>query len=199
MKIFKSYWVLGLLALVISFLTSTLFIFQAKQYLLTEIYEVYKKPEQEKPGFWSFRSREIAKLVNDLLRQNKINREEQAKLKESEAQIQSEKRELAETRNEIENLRNSISQEILEIKKSEEANLSELAITYSNLPPDTTIEIFKEMDDLFVVKILSFMEPDSVAGIFQAMVKQGDKSKSAAKRVANLTELLRLRKEKIKG
>jgi hypothetical protein len=81
---------------------------------------------------------------------------------------------------------------VVEIQGDELKNLKTLAATYSNLSPKAMLNIFKEMDDVSVVKLLALMKTDVVSPLFEEMSKQAASDPAMAKRVAQLSEKLRL-------
>ncbi|OIO59376.1 MAG: hypothetical protein COZ46_04575 [Verrucomicrobia bacterium CG_4_10_14_3_um_filter_43_23] len=189
MKILNSYWVLGSIALAIAFTTS-----ETMLYMFAVNIPPIRDSQLANPGdattFWSFRSSEIEKLVSSLNGERTEIAEREQSIREMEERLKSEKQELTELRQNIVTFRNELSSDIVEIEASEEKNLKELAQTYSTLKPDSAVQVFKEMDDVFVVKILSYMSSDVIGAIFSNMTAKGD-----SKRVANLTKLMRLKQK----
>ena len=138
-------------------------------------------------GFWSI---ELENLANDL-------REEKAKLAkreevldQREARFATERQELDKLRRELELIRTEVSQKMVEIKGDEMKNLRSLSQTYAALSPKAAVAIFKEMEDITIVKILSLMKPDITGPIFEEMSKAGDST--WPKRAAALSERLRV-------
>ncbi len=187
-------WFLGILSLVLVIVTQLFLVVSKLKPIFTEL----KPPDTEevvlrKSGFFSFRSQEIETLVANLTEEKIKYSKSKSELKELEVQLNAEKKELQEMQKNIEKMMANISSRILLITKSEKKNLGELATTYSNLTPESAVEVFKEMDDMLIVKILASMEPAAVAPVFQAMIKSSNSSEYATKRVARLSELLRMR------
>ena len=185
-------WIGGIMALALSFGINVVLILMPMDAYVAP-FMVFAKPDEELQRFWSFRSREIERLMLNLEVQKKILSQKEYSVAGMESMMNAEKEELAESRRQIETLRSDLIDKISQIEKSEEKNLGDLAKTYSSLLPATTVEIFKQMDDVSIVKIIAFMEAESLAPIFQAMVNEEGKSGFSAKRVAKLTELLRLK------
>ena len=81
---------------------------------------------------------------------------------------------------------------ILRVEESEEKNIKTLATTYSAMPAESAVQVFDEMDDFFVAKMLSMMNTETVSGIFEQMIAQGGRDPENVRRVASLSERLRL-------
>jgi len=149
-------------------------------------------PEEERERGWNFWTIEIENLANEL----KGERERQRKLAEQldhrETQMASERQELNKIRTEIEGLRQEIATKVVEINADEMKNVRVLAQTYTSLTPRAAVAIIKEMDDAMVVKILSMMKPDVVAPIFEEMSRTAGNDGPMARRVALLSDRLRL-------
>lgn len=196
MNALKSFWVISFLTMVIGVGINVVLILGELDDMLDSVSIVVPEQEEiESSRFWSFRTREIEKLIEDLSsRQSEIDKRAQ-ELAQIEAHVETEKKELKAAQLKLEQLQQDIEGSFIKIEKSEAQNLNELAVTYANMPPDAAIEVFKEMDDVFVVKILSLMEPEVLAPIFQAMLASSGNAEYSSKRVARLTELMRKRQE----
>lgn len=189
---------LAILAVVLSVATSLTLLISSDVLLLPEplpqeehaSFASVSKENLEVPKFWSFRSREIETLVSSLNERQKQIANRENENKQVEGIVQSEKKELESSKAEIQAIREKLLAHIIVIEKSEEKNLIELANTYTNLPPESVVEVFKSMDDVFVIKIISHMETEVVASIFQSMISSAG---NATERVARLTQLMRLR------
>lgn len=147
--------------------------------------------ELKKKG-WDFWTIEIEGLSNEL-KDEKVRLRKQAELLDMRAaRVAAEEKEFAKLRAEIESMRAQITEKILEISADESKNIRTLATTYSGLTPKAAVAIFKELDDTTAVKILSIMKPDVVGPIFEEMSKTAGTDGPLAKRVALLSERLRL-------
>lgn len=91
-------------------------------------------------------------------------------------------------------MRRDIASRVIEINADEAKNLRMLSQTYTSLSPRAVVAIFKEMDDITVVKILSLMKPDVVGPIFEEMSRTAGTDGPLARRAAILSEKLRLMK-----
>jgi len=142
-------------------------------------------------GFWTI---EIENLASELKDQKAVFKKREEELAQREERLNAERQELTKQRQQLEALRSDISSRITSIQADEMKNLKSLVATYSNLTPKSTLTIFKEMDDTMVVKLLSLMKTDIVSPLFEEMSKQAASDPAMGKRVATLSEKLRLLK-----
>jgi flagellar motility protein MotE (MotC chaperone) len=142
-------------------------------------------------GFWTI---EIENLASELKDQKAVVKKREDELTQREERLNAERQELAKQRQQLEELRNEISGRITTIQSDEIKNLKSLVATYSSLTPKATLTIFKEMDDTMVVKLLALMKTDTVSPLFEEMSKQAAADPAMGKRVATLSEKLRLLK-----
>lgn len=154
-----------------------------------------KAVEASKPkapwGFWTL---EIENLASELKDQKAVLKKREEELAQREERLNAERKEIMKQREQLDYLRADISNRIVTIQADEVKNLKSLVATYSNLTPKAVITIFKETDDTMAVKILSMMKTDVSSPIFEEMSKQAATDPVLAKRVATLTEKLRLLK-----
>ena len=150
--------------------------------------------KEKKAQGWDFWTIEIDNLASELKEEKGRQRKEAEQLDQRAARLEAERQELEKLRANIENMRKEIGEKVIEIHADEMKNLRNLAQTYTNLTPRAAVAIIHEMDDNTVVKILSLMKPDVIAPIFEEMSKTYDKDGLLARRVAILSEKLRLLK-----
>ncbi|MFT3783283.1 MAG: hypothetical protein QM790_14835 [Nibricoccus sp.] len=141
---------------------------------------------------WNFMTLEIENLSGELKEQRAALKKFEEDLKQRQERLNAERQELAKQREQLEALRTDINSRITMIQADEVKNLKTLVATYSNLTPKATLTIFKEMDDTMVVKLLSLMKTDVVSTLFEEMSKQAATDPVLARRIATLTEKLRL-------
>lgn len=154
-----------------------------------------KAVEAAKPAApWGFWTLEIENLSGELKEQKAVLKKREEALAQREERLNAERQELVKQREQLEALRSDINSRIISIQADEAKNLKALVATYSNLTPKAVLTIFKEMDDTMVVKLLSLMKTDVVSPLFEEMSKQAATDPVLAKRVATLTEKLRLLK-----
>lgn len=136
------------------------------------------------PEHFDFLTQGIEDLAANLKEEKKRLYERERLANELEERLAKEKDELLRLREEIASYREELTGKVFMLESSEEKNLKSLAVTYSNMPAETAVSIFSEMDDTFVLKIMSYMSVDVVAPIFQVM---------PAERVARFTDMMRLK------
>jgi len=142
-------------------------------------------------GFWTI---EIENLASELKDQKAVVKKREEELAQREERLNAERQELAKQRQQLEAMRDDITGRVVSIQADETKNLKSLVATYSSLTPKATLTIFKEMDDTMVVKLLSLMKTDIVSPLFEEMSKQAATDPAVGKRVAILSEKLRLLK-----
>jgi flagellar motility protein MotE (MotC chaperone) len=142
-------------------------------------------------GFWTI---EIENLASELKDQKAVVKKREEELAQREERLNAERQELAKQRQQLEAMRDDITGRVVSIQADEMKNLKSLVATYSSLTPKATLTIFKEMDDTMVVKLLSLMKTDTVSPLFEEMSKQAATDPAMGKRVATLSEKLRLLK-----
>lgn len=149
--------------------------------------------EARKPAApWGFWTIEIENLASDLKGERAQVKQQADQLAQREARFVAERQELDKVRTDIEGLRREITAKVVEIQADEAKNLRTLAQTYTSTTPRATVAIFREMDDVTVVKILSLMKSESVAPIFEEMSRNAGTDPALAKRAAVLSEKLRV-------
>lgn len=154
----------------------------------THAAEVAEAQKAAEPwGFWSI---ELENLATDLRDEKAKLAKREELLDQREARFGAERQELEKLRHELEIARNEISQKMVEIKADELKNLRSLSQTYAALSPKAAVAIFKDMDDVTIVKILSLMKADITGPIFEEMSKAADPS--WPKRAGALSERLRV-------
>jgi len=142
-------------------------------------------------GFWTI---EIENLASELKDQKAVVKKREEELAQREERLNAERQELTKQRQQLEAMRDDITGRIVSIQGDEMKNLKSLVATYSSLTPKATLTIFKEMDDTMVVKLLSLMKTDVVSPLFEEMSKQAATDPAMGRRVATLSEKLRLLK-----
>jgi flagellar motility protein MotE (MotC chaperone) len=150
--------------------------------------------KQQKTQGWDFWTIEIDNLAAELKGEKERLRKQTEQLDLRAARLNAEQQELEKIRTELERMRKEISLRVIEINADEMKNLKTLATTYANLSPRAAVAIIKELDDNTAVKILSLMKPDTVSPIFEEMSRTAAVDGTLARRVAQLSEKLRLMK-----
>lgn len=153
-----------------------------------------KAVPSKKENGWDFWTIEVENLSNDLKEERARLRNQSELMDQRSARLDAEEKELANARADIEALKRQIDDKVTEISADESKNIRTLAQTYTNLSPRAVVAIFKELDDVTAVKILSQMKPDVVGPIFEEMSHGTDDDSTLPRRAAVLSEKLRLMK-----
>ena len=144
---------------------------------------------------WDFWTIEIDNLSTDLTEERARLRKESDLLDQRAARLADEQKALNKIRSDVEGLRQEINSKVVEVGVDEAKNLRSLSQTYANLSPRAVVSIFREMDDVTAVKLLSLMKPDTVGPIFEEMSRStapAGPEGPLARRAAILSEKLRL-------
>lgn len=192
-KLIQNIWFLAGVALVLNVgVTMTVLFGQLGNLLESEMSNEHKDAVQaENHVFWTFHTREINALIEEIEEQYASMARRRYEIEGLEARLQAEREEIARARKEVADARSELSRLIVSVKEEELKNLKTLAKTYATLSPEAVVAVFDEMDDEFVVKVLSLMKPDSVGPIWEQMAAGGRASQ--ADRVARLSEMLRMK------
>jgi flagellar motility protein MotE (MotC chaperone) len=149
--------------------------------------------EARKPAApWGFWTIEIENLASELRDERARQKQQANQLAVRESRFAAERQELDKVHAEIDQLRREIADKVIEIQADEAKNLRTLAQTYTSLTPRAAVGIYREMDDVTVVKILSLMKSESVAPILEEMSRDGATDTPLAHRAAVLSEKLRV-------
>ena len=141
---------------------------------------------------WDFWTIEMENLAAELKDAKAGLKKREDEIIAREGRFTAERLELAKQRQQLEALRAEIANTMISIKEDEMKNMKALVETYSNMSPKGVLTAFKQMDDTMVVKLLALMKTDVRTPIFEEMTKQGASDPAMAKRLAQLTEKLRI-------
>ena len=152
-----------------------------------------EKAEPAHPGGgWDFWTVEMDNLSNELKEEKERLQKQAQQLEQRAARLAAERDEMDKVRNGLEATRKEIGDRVVEITADEQKNLRTLSQTYTNLTPKAAVAIFRELDDITAVKILSLMKPEVVGPIFEEMTRSEGPDGPLARRAAALSEKLRL-------
>lgn len=191
MKFLTSRLGMIVLAIVLGFGTTAGLVFMQRSSLNPETDAKKKLP----PRLWGFNTDEVDTLIAELKRQRGKLDEREKNMDQTAAHIEAERQELEKVKATIKAMRDELSREIPDIQAGEIKNLKTLALTYSSLNPPAAVAIFKELDDLTVVKILAMMKSDKVGAVLEEMSHTQDNDQTMAKRAARISDKLRLLKQ----
>ncbi len=193
MGFLKSKWVLAGLALAITLSMNTLMLLPVLKSLKPVIAVPEEKVFESNSVFWVFRTREMETLIQNLREKNTLIAKKEKEIILLSQRLEADREELKTLKESIDKAQKTFSQKIIEIQQGEKKNLKTLATIYSAMPPDTAVKVFGHMDDVLLVKMLTFMGAEAVGGIFQSMSTVGGLDGVSPDRVARLSELMRLR------
>jgi flagellar motility protein MotE (MotC chaperone) len=138
---------------------------------------------------WSFDTVEIDALVKELREEREMLNKREKDLNDLKVRLDSERQELTQLTQAMHRMQQEFDLSVNRVSEEETANLKKLAKTYSGMEPDGAANIFKQMDDNSIVKIMVFMKEGETGPILSSMSRGGD---TDAKRAADLTEKLRV-------
>ncbi len=187
--------ILVALGLLLGVGTSLFMFMKAAAPLIAAAKQTRAKPEHvvvkpEAP--WDFWTIEIENLATELKDAKAALKKREDEIQAREGRFTAERLELGKQRQQLEALRAEIADTMISIKEDELRNMKSLVETYSNMSPKGVLTAFKQMDDTMVVKLLALMKNDVRTPIFEEMTKQGMSDPAVSKRLAQLTEKLRI-------
>jgi flagellar motility protein MotE (MotC chaperone) len=145
--------------------------------------------DQEKvAGFWTRHNPEVDQLLKEVRTEREYLTKKAAELKELETRLAAERAEINQVTQRVAQLQMEFDQTIIRVKEEETPNLKKLARLYSTMSIEGATAIFRELDDLVVVKVMSLMKEDQSAPLLEAMAREGE---TEAKRAATIAEALR--------
>jgi flagellar motility protein MotE (MotC chaperone) len=145
-------------------------------------------PEQKVAGFWDRHNPETDQLLKEIQTEREYLTKKAAELRDLETRLAAERAEINQITQRVAQLQFEFDQTIIRIKEEEVPNLKKLARLYSTMSIEGASAIIRELDDLVVVKLMSFMKEDQSAPLLEAMAREGE---TQAKRAANIAEALR--------
>jgi hypothetical protein len=89
-------------------------------------------------------------------------------------------------------MREHLLEGVVKLEADEVENLKRLAKVYATLTPDAAVNIFRDLDDSTVVKILFFMKSDTVGAVLQEMATANGGVAEQVRRAAKISDMLRL-------
>ena len=137
----------------------------------------------------SVNQQELELLVQELKQEKELLAARAAELQELDLRLQADRQELSNVTATIQKMQKDFDQQVTRVREEESANLKKLAKTYAVMSPESAATVFQELDDAAVVKIMMFMKEAETAPILEQITRKGE---TEARRVANLTERLRL-------
>lgn len=138
---------------------------------------------------WEFTNPEADQLIAELKVEKKALEKKEQQLNELALRLDAERTEVNLVTQTVHQLQLDFDKNVVRVHEEETANLKKLAKVYAAMTPESAASVFAELDDPSVIRILVFMKEGETAAILESMAKKGTPE---AKRVANLSESLRL-------
>jgi flagellar motility protein MotE (MotC chaperone) len=138
---------------------------------------------------WEFTNPEADQLIAELKVEKKALEKKEQQLNELSLRLDAEKAEINQATQAVHQLQVDFDKNVVRVRDEEIANLKKLAKVYAAMAPDSAAMVLAQLDDSSIVKILVFMKEDETAAVLESLAKKGP---AEAKRVANLSESLRL-------
>jgi flagellar motility protein MotE (MotC chaperone) len=135
---------------------------------------------------WEFTNPEADQLIAELKVEKKSLEKREQQLDDLSLRLDAERTEINQATQSVHQLQMDFDKNVVRVREEETANLKKMAKVYSDMTPGSAANIFAEMDDPSVIKIMVFMKENDTAAILESMAK------TQAKRVASLSESLRL-------
>ena len=151
-----------------------------------------KPPEpteaERNTGFWERHDPEVDQLLKEIKSEKEQLEKRATELRELETRLAAERAEINQITQRVAQLQFEFDQNIIRVKEEEVPNLKKLAKMYTAMSPEGASAIMRELDDMVVVKVMSFMKEDQSAPLLDAMATAGEVQ---AKRAASIAEALR--------
>jgi flagellar motility protein MotE (MotC chaperone) len=136
-----------------------------------------------------FRNPELDLLIEELKKEKEALAKKQSQLDELAERLRIERLELNQVTQIVHQTEAQFDSNVVRVLQEEMANLKKLARTYAGMSPEGAAIIFKQMDEMTLLRVLSIMKESETAPILEAMAKQ---SEADARRVAAISERLRV-------
>ena len=186
MKTLQSPWVAGLLGLLLYAAATTAMLWRRPAPVPMQ--PAAGAPSEPGPS-WTFQNEEIDQLVTELKKEKESMAVRAKRLDGLEARLLSERLEINQVTQHVHQLQVEFDLNVVRARDEEKVNLKKLAKMYAAMTPEGSAAIFKQLDDISIVKIMMFMKEAETAPILELMAKQGEPQ---AKRAAAISERLRL-------
>jgi flagellar motility protein MotE (MotC chaperone) len=186
-KLLTSTWMIVLIGAVL-YIGATIFFWKTPS--VTPTRTVASQPMATLRGpSWNFVSPEADQLISELKEKKESLDKREQQLNELAARLDTQRAELDQATQAVYKAQMDFDKMVFQVKEDETANLKKLAKVYSAMSSDGAANIFSQMDDESVVKILLFMKEDQVAAILESLAKKSD---AEAKRAVDISERVRV-------
>lgn len=144
-------------------------------------------PETNGPGM-DFRNPELDLLIEELKKEKETVAKQQSQLNELAERLRIERLELNQVTQAVHLAQVQFDSNVVRVVEEEVVNLKKLARTYAGMSPEGAALIFKQMEEMTLLRVLALMKDSENAPILEAMAKEGE---AGAKRAALISERLR--------
>jgi flagellar motility protein MotE (MotC chaperone) len=144
--------------------------------------------ESAPTGFWQLHNPEVDQMVRELRQEKEELSKREADLRKLAAQLQAEREAINQVTQRVARMQMEFDQNIVRVKEEEVPSLKKLVKMYASMSPEGVTAIFRELDDLAVVKLMSLMKEEQSGMLLDTMSQE---SEAQARRAALLAETLR--------
>jgi len=192
-KILQSPWMVSLLAMLL-YAGSTVFFWRDPQLPRMQAPADGEEPAIKAPYVnygpsWDFSNPEVDQLVRELRQERAAIAARAKQLDDLAARLKAEQAELQNATQAVHQLQRDFDLGVTQVKADESTNLKRLARVYAAMEPEGASLILKQLDEVTVVKVLSFMKEDQIAALLTSLARAGEPE---AIKVAIISERLRL-------
>jgi flagellar motility protein MotE (MotC chaperone) len=186
MKLLKSGWLASLIGALL-YLGTTMLIWRPPA--PSQAAPQSSAPAETTAPVLDFRNPELDLLIEELKKEKEALAKRQSQLNELAERLRIERLELNQVTQMVHQAEAQFDRNVVRVVQEELVNLKKLARTYAGMSPEGAALIFKQMDEMTLLRVLALMKDSETAPILEAMAKQGE---ADAKRVAAISERLRV-------
>jgi flagellar motility protein MotE (MotC chaperone) len=148
-----------------------------------------KAAEKAPTPSWAYHNPEVEQLIIELKNQKSQLTSRERELQELASRLAAERAELTTVTHSVAQMRLDIEKDIVRIRDDETGNLKRLAKVYATMDPAAAAQVFKEMDETTLTKVMTVMKDAEVSPVLDALARLGE---TGARRAAALSERLRI-------
>ena len=196
MKLIKSPWVASIIGMILYMLITAVSMKAAvkKNAAANTASQEAPHEEESEPGSgvmpsWTANSSDVDEMIKELRLEKETLKIRTKQLGESEARLVLDRQEMNQMTQVVGRMQKEFEAAITRVAEEETANLKRLAKTYSLMTPESAAQVFKQLEETSLVKVLMYMKDAQVSAILDRLAKEGE---TEAKRVAAISERLRL-------
>ncbi len=196
MKLIKSPWVASIIGMILYMLITAVSMKAAVKKNAAPSSAAKEESHDEEPEAgagvmpaWTANSSDVDEMIKELRLEKETLKIRSKQLNDLEARLQLDRKEMNQMTQSVGRMQKEFEAAITRVAEEETANLKRLAKTYSLMTPESAAQVFKQLEEASLVKVLMFMKDAQVSAILDRLAKEGE---SEAKRVAAISERLRL-------